>query len=268
MLQTKEVTLDSIHLEPTLMRMQYNEDKYEDLKQSIKQAGILHPLLLMETDKGLLLVSGARRYKAAQEIGLTSAPCYILKIGMDDAEIMRLHENLFREDISPHQEALSFHRLEHTYHFTREKIAKMLGKSKSYVTQRLQILSWQPFLQTALQRGHISYSIARELSVITDETECMRILSICITSGATVRTVLQWIKEWKEQTAERNLISSNTDISTDDQLPDSQPNRCFLCDTTQLNGKRFHILLCSRCYDQLNTDYIKPTDETPLTPPQ
>jgi ParB family chromosome partitioning protein len=251
MIQTKEVPLDSISLDSDFTRGQYDTTKYADLKESIKQKGIIYPLIAIETTDGLLLIAGYRRYQAAKELGLPSVPCYCLKIGMDDAEIMRLHENLFREEITPLQEALAFSRLEHTYHFSREKISKLIGKSKSYVTQKIQILDWQPFLRTALERGDISYSIARELSVVTDDNECMRLLSTCITSGATVRTVLLWIQDWRTAKAHLALETEKSNANLLDKTNQSNQTTCHFCGSTPINGELKSYLICTNCAAEL-----------------
>jgi ParB family chromosome partitioning protein len=268
MKQTKEIPLDAISLHTDFARTGYFTDEYNEMVTSIRQVGILYPLITIETGEKYLLVAGYRRYQAAKELGLPTVPCYVLKVGMDDAEIMRLHENIFREDISPLQEAQSYSRLEHTYHYTRDKISKLIGKSKSYVTQRIAILTWPQCLQDALLNNSLSYSVGRELSIVTDEKQLQYLLNLCITSGATVRTVLQWVKEWKEQMAERNLISSQQDQQLTDQSSDSSIVPCFFCGSTPVDGITKHVTICSSCYDQFYNDYIKPTDATTPTPPQ
>ena len=158
MLAVKAVPTDTITLRDDFLRLQFDGEKYTELVNSIRQLGILCPLVALDTSEGLILVSGYRRYQAAKDISLPTVPCICLKAGIDDAEILRMHENLYREDVSPLQEAVCFLRLEQTYHFTREKISKLIGKSKAYITQRIQILDWPDQLQQALSAGHISYS--------------------------------------------------------------------------------------------------------------
>ena len=251
MIQTKEITLDSITLDPNFFRGLYDPQKFEELKESIKQKGIIYPLITIETTEGLLLVAGYRRFQAAKELGLPSVPCYCLQIGLDDAEIMRLHENLFREEITPIQEAHTFDRLEKTYHFTREKISKLIGKSKSYVTQKIQILSWPAELQDALAQANISYSIARELSSVDDMTELLRLLQLCVTSGATVRTVLLWIQEWKSSQTKLNL---STPVNVDNIIPptnQSNQTTCDFCGSQPVNGELKTYVICTNCTDEL-----------------
>ena len=264
MLQTKELPIDSISTSPNFHRDQYDPTKHQDLIASIKQVGIVYPLITIETESGPMLISGYRRFLAAKEIGLPSVPCYILKIGIDDAEIMRLHENLFREDISPFQEAIAFARLEQTYHFTRDKVSKMIGKSKSYVTQRLQILDWPRDLQDALATSQVSYSIARELSAVTALTELKSLLHTVITSGATVRTVIQWVQDWKSSISTQQPSTPGPPTS-DIQGSNTQSNiPCYFCENQFPNSDIYTIHICTDCFSKISNQ----DDSQPPSQPQ
>jgi len=247
MLQVREIPIDNISLIGAFARQDYSSEKYQELNNSIKQLGILHPLVTLETDEGLLLITGYRRYQVAKETGLPTVPCITLKTGIDDAEILRLHENLYREDISPLQEAISFIRLEQTYHFTREKISKLVGKSKSYITQKINILSWPDNLQQALASGHISYSVARELSIIDEMPELIRLLETCVQSGATVRTVLHWVSEWKTKKLQKEVETQQKDISEKPDGMVTKEEHCYLCGRGSDKTKLTTICICSEC---------------------
>lgn len=263
MLQVKEISLDQISLKDDFVRLEYSADKYNELLNSIRQVGILYPLMVLETDKELLLISGYRRFQAAKELGFATAPCFCLKTGIDDAEILRMHENLYREDVSPLQEAVCFIRLERTYHFTREKIAKLIGKSKAYITQRIQILSWPDNLQQSLSAGHVSYSIARELSAVTEQTELTRLLELAVQSGATVRTVLSWVNEWKvekELRTQQNELKMEAPAMSQTAENNSQ---CFLCGKDNSTANLIAVNICKQCMKALEPDQDQQTTETP-----
>jgi len=262
MLQVKEISLDQISLKDDFVRLEYSADKYNELLNSIRQVGILYPLMVLETDKGLLLISGYRRFQAAKELGFATAPCFCLKTGIDDAEILRMHENLYREDVSPLQEAVCFLRLERTYHFTREKIAKLIGKSKAYITQRIQILGWPDNLQQSLSAGHVSYSIARELSAITDQAELTRLLELAVQGGATVRTVLGWVSEWKIQ---KELRTQQNELKMEApamKQTAGNSSQCFLCGKDSHTANLITINVCKECMQA-----IEPEEEPETKPP-
>lgn len=247
MLQVREIPVDNISLRDEFKREDYSSEKYQELNNSIKQLGILHPLVTLDTSEGLILVSGYRRYQIAKETGLPTVPCVTLKTGIDDAEILRLHENLYREDISPLQEAISFLRLEQTYHFTREKISKLIGKSKSYITQKINILNWPDNLQQALASGNISYSVARELSVVDDLPELTNLLETCVQSGATVRTVLHWVSEWKTKKLQKEAEVQNKDLFNKPDETETKQTSCYLCGRGRDKANLTTVCMCKDC---------------------
>lgn len=252
MLTTKEVPLDSITLREEFTRGISDRDKHNELVLSIKARGILYPLIVMETPEGLTLVAGYRRYEAAKEIGLPTVPCICLKVGIDDAEIIRLHENLYREDISPLAEAEAMDRLERTYHFTRGKIANLLGKSASYVTQRLQILNWHPELKRVLSLNQINYSVARELSAVTDDEELHSMVEQIISSGASVRTVANWVIEWKAAIA---AAKPEIDISqpvAETKPASDEPTSCYFCARYLGIETMKKIAVCPDCLSKID----------------
>lgn len=249
MLTTKEVPLDSITLREEFKRDVFDQSKHDDLVLSIKARGILYPLIVMETPEGSTLVAGYRRYQAAYVLGLATVPCICLKVGIDDAEVIRLHENLYREDISPLAEAEAMGRLERTYHFTRSKIANLLGKSASYVTQRLQILTWHPELKRVLSLNSINYSVARELSAVTDDGSLRSMIEQIISAGASVRTVANWVIEWKADVvaaADKQSVAQPRDETKPTQ--EGQPS-CFTCGLYISGDNRIRIDLCPDCLE-------------------
>lgn len=256
MIQTKEVPLDSLTLREEFKRDASYADRHIDLVQSIKARGILYPLITMETPEGLLLVAGYRRYAAAKELDLATVPCICLKVGLDDAEILRLHENLYREDITPIAEAEAMHRLETTYHFTRSKIANLLGKSASYVTQRLQILSWHTRLKEALRLDHINYSVARELSSVSDEEQLRFMIDQIITSGASVRVVATWVQELKTSTPSPGAETKSSPPLAEPKPTSEEPTACYFCAQYLPVEQLTQIPVCPGCLDN-----IKPTEE-------
>lgn len=251
MIQIREVPLDSIILRKEFARDVRDATKQTDLVLSIKARGILYPLICMETPEGLTLIAGYRRHRAAQELGLPTVPCVSLNIGIDDAEILKLHENLYREDITPIAEAQAMDRLERTYHFTRSKIANLLGKSPSYVTQRLQILHWNPLLQSSLKLGHINYSVARELSSVTDEGQLRFMIDQIITSGASVRTVATWVQELQASRAIKDQTPIDSQPTASQKPETDKPTSCYTCAVLQSPHLLNPICVCDECLHAL-----------------
>jgi ParB/RepB/Spo0J family partition protein len=267
MKETKLIPSDSISIFDDFNRTTTDPQADADLLSSIRQLGIIHPLIVLQSQDKYILISGYRRYFAARELGLPTIPCITISGGIDDAEIMRLHENLFRLDISPLEEAVSLARLEHTYHFTREKISKMIGKSKAYVTQRIQILGYPGPLKDALAHNALSFSIARELSDVTDIPHLVSLISLCIQSGATVRTVAGWVADWKSSRPSPQESPQESPHASFDNISHSSKDSCFICSHTSDISPLKSILLCNDCLvtlqNFLSYSPTTPPDSTP-----
>jgi ParB family chromosome partitioning protein len=235
----------------------------EELIQSIKQFGVLQPVILNMQGTNLFLVSGQRRLAAAKTAGLTEIPAYIIQASDEDTELIRLHENLFREELPPVSEAQALLYLEQHYHITREKIATLMGKSKGWVTQRIDILSWSPELQGALTLRLITFSVGRELAKITDPAEQKRLLDIAIESGATVRVISTWVGEWQQkQIKSAEQITAEEKDQVYKEVAELKTGPCFTC--ADDHPETIHVIgVCNNCFEQLKSLCEEPAAPAP-----
>ena len=251
MKQMELIPVDKIDPPPTAARIRPDDESLSELMASIKIQGILNPLILNKKGDRYYCIAGARRYLAAIKLQLPSVPAAVIQVSDDEAAVLSLHENLFRKNLSPYEESLLLDDLEHKYHLTRERIGSMLGVSKAWVTQRLDILSWPEMLLEALRDESISYSVARELSRITEPGSLASYLESAINNGITSRVAAQWASEWQtsrikpEQT--KKIAPPNEHISEPHQLI------CYACDK-DIGSEREPVIqveLCSECADAL-----------------
>lgn len=247
MKQIELIPVDKIDPPPTAARIRPDDESLSELMASIKVQGILNPLILNKKGDRYYCIAGARRYLAAIKLQLPSVPAAVIQVSDDEAAVISLHENLFRKNLSPYEESLLLDDLEHKYHLTRERIGSMLGVSKAWVTQRLDILSWPEMLLEALKNESISYSVARELSRITEPGSLASYLESAINNGITSRVAAQWAAEWQasQQKMEPSIkIKYQPAISA---IPDEC--QCYACekelDPTEDN--LVSVILCSEC---------------------
>ncbi|MCB0345015.1 MAG: ParB/RepB/Spo0J family partition protein, partial [Bdellovibrionales bacterium] len=151
----RELSLSEIDLDPDQPRRVFNEESIEELSQSIKEYGVLSPLIVQMTDGGTYkLVAGERRYRAAKKAGLKVVPALVAARDSEDSTLAKqLTENLQREDLSPMERALAIGQLKESYTWSIRDIAKRLGISKAMVQRSLEILSLPDDLQAALIAG-------------------------------------------------------------------------------------------------------------------
>ena len=159
-----EIPVKDLSPNPHQPRVHFDEESLNDLSASIREIGVLQPLLVRQlSDGSYQLIAGERRWRAAQRAGLTSVPA-VVKTTDDMASMEQaLVENLHRQDLSPLEEASAFQQLIDDFHLTHDDVAKRVGKSRSAITNTLRLLNLPPAVQGLLADGRLSAGHARAL---------------------------------------------------------------------------------------------------------
>ncbi len=147
-------------------RKDFNSKKLEELANSIKEHGILQPLLVRRNKEHYELIAGERRLRAAKSAGLKSVPVILVQADNDKAAEMGLIENLQREDLNVMEEAAAFHDMMSLYGHTQESLAKTISKSRSYVANSLRLLSLDPATKKLIEDGKLSAGHGRALLTV------------------------------------------------------------------------------------------------------
>lgn len=150
-------------------RKAFNPDELAELTDSIKQNGILQPLLVRKKGTSYEIVAGERRYQAARAAGLTEVPVVIREISDDEVFKLALIENLQRSDLSPLEEARGYKQLIKEKGLTQEELAKALSKSRSAITNTLRLLDLPKEVQEFVEEGKISAGHARAILAVPSE---------------------------------------------------------------------------------------------------
>ena len=157
------VPIAKIKANPHQPRSDFDHESLEELTNSIKEHGILQPLILTSADAGYQVVAGERRLRAAKLLGLKTVPAIIREVKEQQKLELALVENIQRQNLNPIEEAVAYQRLIDEFNLTQEAVAKRVGKSRSAVTNTLRLLTLPTEIQKALIRGKINYSLARVL---------------------------------------------------------------------------------------------------------
>lgn len=164
----------------------------DELARSIRTVGILNPLTVRPSGDKYELIAGFRRLKACEIANLAVVPCRIVESDDARADMQKLHENMFREEVNPVDEGNFFKRLLIKNNWRIVDLAVQIHKSPSYVSKRIQLTEADPLIVNALADSQINLSIADELSKVDDPDTRSRLLHYAIHSGATVETVRTW----------------------------------------------------------------------------
>lgn len=181
------VPIDKITPNKDQPRKLFKVDELAELADSIKQNGILQPLLVRKRGSGYEIVAGERRYQAAKAAGLTEVPVVIREISDDDVFKLALIENLQRSDLSPIEEARGYKQLLMDKGLTQEELAKALSKSRSAITNTIRLLDLPEEVQKYVEEGQLSAGHARAILAVPQEEARIRLAEKVIQEKLSVR---------------------------------------------------------------------------------
>lgn len=168
-------------------RKYFDEDNIISLSESIKNHGIIQPLIVSEINNKYLIVAGERRYRAAKHLGLSKLPCIIIEKSDEEILEISLIENIQREDLNPIEEARAFKNLIDNFNITQETLSKKLSVSRSSVTNKLRLLKLCSVVQDYILNEEISEGHAKILVSIKDEQLQIEIANKIIDENLNVR---------------------------------------------------------------------------------
>lgn len=159
----RQVPISAIHPNPRQPRRYFNEAKIAELSESIRNQGILQPLVVRKIPQGYELILGERRFRAAQRARLERVPVIVKEVSDAESLEMALVENIQREELTPIEEALAYRQLMEEFHLTQEQVAQRVGKSRPVVTNLLRVLNLPEEIKEQVDSGALTVGHARAL---------------------------------------------------------------------------------------------------------
>ncbi len=211
-----EIPLASIRPNPQQPRRHFREAEMATLVASIREHGVLQPILVTETLDGYQLVTGERRVRAAAAAGLERIPAIVRDIDDQHRLELALVENLQREDLDPIDAAHGFRRLIDDFGFTHEQIASRVGRARSTVANTLRLLELAPIVQAAIAEGRITEGHGRALGGLSVEHQ-EHVLGAVIDQGLSVRQTEELVRRLREPKADTQIIAAEPQAPTRDQ---------------------------------------------------
>jgi ParB family transcriptional regulator, chromosome partitioning protein len=164
--EVRDVDIEQIEPSPQQPRTQFNQNRLQELAQSIQSNGIIQPLLLRRRSGAFQLVAGERRWRAAQLAGLRSVPAIIREIPDDKLFELALIENIQRQELSPVEEANAYKKLIESLGLTQDEIAQRVGRDRSFITNYLRVLKLPADILSLVEEEKLSMGHARALLAI------------------------------------------------------------------------------------------------------
>jgi ParB family transcriptional regulator, chromosome partitioning protein len=192
------IDVDQVRPSPEQMRKHFPAESLRELADSIRQHGVLQPILVRRLPDGYELIAGERRLRAARLAGVQRVPAIIRhEADSEDSLLLGLIENLQREDLDPIEEARGIKRLIDQFHLTHEEAANRLGKHRVAVTQALRLLTGCPAVLSATAAGAISAGHARALVGLPTPDAQEQGLKVVLGRHLSVRDTERWVHDYK-----------------------------------------------------------------------
>lgn len=199
-LKVVELPITQVFSNPNQPRKNFEEQGLEELGESIKNYGIIQPILVQQDEPfHYTIIAGERRWRAAQRVGLSTIPCLITQIEEQKSKELALIENIQRRDLSPVEEARAYQDLIDTYHYTQEALAEKLGKDRSTIANLLRILHLPEPALEALDSRAISLGHAKLLCPLETELIQLQVLDTILFKKLSVRQTEQFIQSLKNK---------------------------------------------------------------------
>ena len=187
--------IDKIVTNSNQPRKYFDNGKMSELKDSIKNSGLLQPITVRKISNGKYeIVAGERRYRACSELGMESIPVIEMNVGDARGYELSVLENIQRENLNPIEEAESYLMLMEVYGYTQEKLSEKLGKTRSSVSNKMRILKLPASVKEMVKKGEISYGHARTLLSLSDEKKIEAAAKEIINKGYSVRETERRVK--------------------------------------------------------------------------
>lgn len=241
------LAVEKIKENPWQPRRDFDEDALLDLTESIREKGVLSPLIVTEKDGQILLVAGERRLRAAKQAGLSEVPVIMRSLSDEDMAQIALIENIQRADLNIIEEANGYAALIKTYHYTQQQLADLMGKSRPYIANVMRLLDLPEPVMKALQDGKISAGHARALLAVKDPELAAGLCSDVIAQDLSVRALERMIQDIQNYSSKLDkpgkTASKKNDSARYRALCDQLGERLQTKVQVSGSGKRSHLVI-------------------------
>ncbi len=208
-----EVNISELRPNPYQPRKNFDEESLSELTESIRQHGIVQPLIVRKSIRGYEIVAGERRFRAAKLAGFNTVPVVVRELDDDQMMEIALIENLQREDLNPMEIAHAYQKLMNHLSITQEALAERVGKSRPHVTNFLRLLQLPAEIQEDVSRGTLSMGHARALLGVKDLELQKRLAAKVKKEKASVRQLEEWIQKVNQAGHKKEKPSSKSSVN-------------------------------------------------------
>lgn len=215
MSQMTEIRVEDIIPDPQQPRKTFDEVSLEELAGSIRKLGLIQPITVRRSGDKYMIISGERRFRAAQLAQIETLPAYVREAGDDQIQAMALVENIQREDLNAIEVAMGMQRLIDECGLTQDSLAETLGKKRSTVANFLRLLKLPDEIQKAVKEGYITMGHAKAMASLPSPARQLSALRRCLKHGLSVRGTEELVRHMTE------VKETKVNSPADDEYPES-----------------------------------------------
>ena len=204
-----ELLIDEIAPGDTQPRKDFNDEKLKELEDSIRENGVIQPIVVQKQGEGYEIICGERRWRASRKAGLKKIPAVIREVSNTQSLKMALIENIHRQDLNPIEEAQAYKRLSHEFGLTQEVIAKQVGKNRATVANYLRLLKLSKGFQDDLITGQLTMGHARAMLALETEAEMEEARREVLKKNMNVRQIESYIQAKKQTAGQKPKIKTD-----------------------------------------------------------
>jgi ParB family transcriptional regulator, chromosome partitioning protein len=251
--ELKHVALSQIRVNPYQPRREFNVEELEELAQSIRTVGLLHPPLVRQSPDSPFyeLISGERRFRAAQLASLTMIPVYVRQAGYSISAQASLIENIQRVDLNPLEISQALKRLMVEFGHTQEQLAHQIGKKRSTIANYLRLLTLPASIQESMTKGRITMGHAKAILALNREEQQMMLHALILRDDLNVRQAEQAAQRMGEKSKKHSLGALPRDFHIE-QLAEKMRERFGTQVSIQAKGNKGRISIDYYSLDDLD----------------
>lgn len=247
---SSQIAIDLIDPNPVQPRRVFQQDALHQLADSIRQHGIIQPLVIRKSSGRYQLVAGERRWRAAKIAGLTEVPAVVQEISDDHLLEITLIENIQREDLNPIELAIALDRMARELNINQDEIGRRTGKDRSTISNSIRLLQLPPDLQQLVAERRLSAGHARSLLALTDEELQRKLAEKIVAQGLSVRQVERMTKH----------LTEPRDPTAEEEEPVDPNVKAALEEMARVLGTRVRIVEKSNNRGRIEIEYYSQED--------
>ncbi|MFH0877046.1 MAG: ParB/RepB/Spo0J family partition protein [Candidatus Omnitrophota bacterium] len=192
-------------------RMDFNQEQLQELMSSVKEKGVLQPILVRRAGEKFEIIAGERRFRAAKQLKLERVPVVVRDVSDQEALVLSIVENIQRQELNPIEEAHAFARLSKEFSLTQEDIARSVSKDRTTVSNMIRLLGLPPEIQKAISAGRLSFGHGKALLSLDSVAQQIKLTHLVLSKSLSVRELENFISTQQSVTTKRRKAPKDKD---------------------------------------------------------